>query len=397
MSELLGPSSALEVLADLRRLGVRHCLWRGSARLEQALAGRSDFDLLVDAGDSARAEAAFVARGYRRACAAPGAADPGVVDWFGLGGAAGPLVHLHVHYRLVAGERRCNRFRLPWEREVLDSAEPLARSEIAVAAPAVEGALLLVRCALELRWRDRLPAARGALRACEKVRADLARLLERTGAAAVTDRLRAWLPNAPSLGDRLPHIAPADLWAVRRAALHGLRSQAVRSGPAAAFALWRRELAAARRALQRRWPIAPRLLARGSSCGGMLVAITGPAPAAAALAGALHDLFAAKFDVLRLALDGAMPGAQRRLARALRARSRGLLVLGELGAGLGPWGGAPPWPAAPDLVLSLRDGPAPPDGTVLVARALLGCVPIDVDAPAETRLAQALAAVWRGF
>jgi hypothetical protein len=303
------------VLAALAARGVRCCLWRGTARIDRAFAGASDFDLLVHVDDGDALAAVMMAAGYRRAHTRR--PDVGLEDWFGLADAQGPLLHFHVHHRLVAGEPRLNRFHLPFEQQVLDTRVCGPRGTF-VADPVVESALVLLRCALELRVRDRLPCAPAGPRLVQKVNGDLLALAAgRT--PAVRELLRRWLDRDVSIAD--PPLGLGDLFRLRRHAAAALRPHAAVTGPRAAASLWARDLRAVLRKGLRRLG-SSLLVDRSPESGGIGVALAGgDAASRAELADALAGVFAGKFDVLRVA-SCATPRAQR-------AVRRGLLVIGD--------------------------------------------------------------------
>jgi hypothetical protein len=353
--------AASPVFAALQRAGVRWCLWRGTPRLSRAGAGDGDFDLLVDRTQAPLLESVLAAAGCRRGRSCEPV--PGLDDWFLLERPAGPLLHFHVHYRLPAGEPRFERFHLPFAAHALDSRECSGAGPMSglvfVAGPRVEAALLLLRCSLRLRARDRLPPRRAARALLAKARGDLEALAPQGGLDAVAGLLQEWLgrplPFLRAAGGRL---ANADLWRLRAAAHAALRPASAANGLPAVLQLWRRDLRAAARACARRMGLAV-LPARGGRTGGAVVALVGEPAARRALAAAVQRVLGGKFDVLRLAA-----GAGWR--RAQRARRRGFFVLAERGA-------EHRWPAAaaPDLELRLGDGQ-----------------------PFEVQLAAALCALW---
>jgi hypothetical protein len=339
-----GRDDALEPFRALERHGVRWCLWRGTLRVDRAFAGASDFDLLVDEAHADALAAAFRAADCRRARTVR--QDPGLEDWFGLAGPCGPLLHFHVHYRLVAGEPRLNRFRLPWERQVLGARVRLGGGPLFATDPVAECALLLLRCSLQLRARDRLPWSGSARRLLAKVNSDLGALLRGQGLGAVLALLQEWLGRAVPLRREGPRSL-ADLWRVRRVAAAALRPWTALRGLRAAATAWQRGLEAGLRRLSRRaglplWP------ARGLATGGAWVALAGPADAAqrASAADDVRRVFAGKFDVLRL---GASGGQAR---RAQAARGRGMLVIGCQDVAAGRRSSS----SAPDLVIPVGTG-----------------------------------------
>jgi hypothetical protein len=141
--------SFLDELADTR---VRHCAWKSNDHLLAALAGETDLDLLIDRSDRARFDAAVARHGLRRVVPPPADAHPAMEHYLGFDRASGRLFHLHVHFRLVLGERYVKNHRLPLERELLDNTR--AHHGVPVPDADLELAVLVVRALLKYRARD---------------------------------------------------------------------------------------------------------------------------------------------------------------------------------------------------------------------------------------------------
>jgi thymidylate kinase len=139
-------------LGDLADMRVRHCAWKSNDHLLAALAGETDLDLLVDRGDRARFDAAVARHGLRRVVPPPADTHQAMEHYLGLDRASGRLFHLHVHFRLVLGERYVKNHRLPLERELLDNTRAL--HGVPVPAADLELAVLAVRALLKYRARD---------------------------------------------------------------------------------------------------------------------------------------------------------------------------------------------------------------------------------------------------
>ncbi|MEO6578879.1 MAG: hypothetical protein ABIO99_08290, partial [Candidatus Limnocylindria bacterium] len=54
-----------DLLAELPRRGIRYCHWKSTAGLEQALAGRTDLDLLVDRRQTVEFDIAIRELGFK--------------------------------------------------------------------------------------------------------------------------------------------------------------------------------------------------------------------------------------------------------------------------------------------------------------------------------------------
>ncbi|WP_224957134.1 hypothetical protein [Geomonas subterranea] len=110
----------LEICAQffhhLNSSGVLYCHWKSNRNLEMSLAGKTDLDLLVDPASRQLFEQSLAFFGMKRLDAPPGKAFPGLEDYLGFDYATGALIHLHVHYALVMGEKFIKNHRLPLER-----------------------------------------------------------------------------------------------------------------------------------------------------------------------------------------------------------------------------------------------------------------------------------------
>jgi thymidylate kinase len=84
----------------------------------------------------------------------PERAYPGVEDYLAMDWPTGRLAHLHLHYRLVLGEKNLKGYNLPWESLVLQTRQLDPGSGVFVCDPNLELILLTVRAALKLRHRD---------------------------------------------------------------------------------------------------------------------------------------------------------------------------------------------------------------------------------------------------
>ncbi|MDQ5815017.1 MAG: hypothetical protein M3516_01795 [Actinomycetota bacterium] len=141
-----------ELLDDFARAGLRYCLWKSNVRLPQALAGKTDLDLLVDPSHAGSFRDTIERHPVKRIVPPPDARYPGMEHYLGFDRMSGRLFHLHVHYELVLGERYVKNHRLPLERELLDSRRMLSGAPVPSAA--LELCVLAVRALLKYRGRD---------------------------------------------------------------------------------------------------------------------------------------------------------------------------------------------------------------------------------------------------
>ena len=154
----------LELVSRLiRRLAqeqVRYCHWKSNEHLGAALAGDTDIDLLVDHEAATLVTRLLAEVGFKQFTAPSEIAYVGVEDYIGLDEETGRLAHVHLHYRLVLGEKFLKGYRLPWEHILLASRKVDSASGMYVCDPSLELLLLLLRGAIKLRRRDRLSAGR---------------------------------------------------------------------------------------------------------------------------------------------------------------------------------------------------------------------------------------------
>lgn len=139
------------VLDELETQGVRYCHWKGNARLEAALSGERDLDLLVDATATGTVTEALARIGFRRLVDAPGHGVPGVEHYLALAEPRGVLVHLHLHWQLVPTKGNHRWHHLPWEELVLSTRVRHESLGVFVPRADVELLIFLVCAALRVR------------------------------------------------------------------------------------------------------------------------------------------------------------------------------------------------------------------------------------------------------
>ena len=322
----VAPSTVGGVLEDLHDEGVRYCHFKSNAHVDAGVAGLTDLDVLVDRRDKTRAEEALARRGFKRLAAHASRAYPGVDDFFGLDEETGRLLHLHMHYRLIVGERFFKNYRLPWENEFLETRALDQATGVFVADPALEWLLLACRAALKLRWRDRLRQGRERAGMSSEHRW----LAERTEPAAVAEHASRLL--GAETAERVGRALAEDL---RRRRLAELRRELLRSPRvfrayrplSAVMVRWERELTWVLGTVNRRYLHRPFPYRRSGSSGGTVVALVGSDGAGkSSVVEALHSWLGGKVDVVTIYFgSGQGPSSILRwpLKLALRVARRG--------------------------------------------------------------------------
>ncbi len=191
--------------------GVVYCHFKSNEHLTAGLAGLTDLDVLVERGHAAAVQAVLVDAGFKRFASKLASSYPGLEDYLGFDADAARLIHLHLHYVLAAGEPHLKSFQLRLGDALLSTRVLDADTGVYVSDPSLEMELLLLRCALKLRWRDQIleffgrPYLRGSmLREFRWLmrRIDRDRVLESTAATIGPEAsavMRQLLVDAPSI------------------------------------------------------------------------------------------------------------------------------------------------------------------------------------------------------
>ena len=123
--------------------GVRYCHWKSNAHLEKALDGKTDLDILVHSDDKSAFIRGLDKFGMKKIVSPPEKCFPGMEDYLGFDYDSTELIHLHVHYKLILGQKYIKNHHLPLEDIIFNN---LAISEIVfIPCPEMELILLTIR------------------------------------------------------------------------------------------------------------------------------------------------------------------------------------------------------------------------------------------------------------
>ena len=131
---------------------IRYCHWKSNEHLEQALDGKTDLDLLVHIEDKDRFVQALEDNHFKKIISPPYKQFPGLEDYLGFDHSTGAFSHLHVHYRLVLGQKYIKNHHLPIEDLIFDNL--CVKSGIFIPCPELELILLVVRAHMKVRSND---------------------------------------------------------------------------------------------------------------------------------------------------------------------------------------------------------------------------------------------------
>lgn len=144
-----------KVLDAFHDAGVRYCHWKSNEHVLAGMQGKTDLDILVDHGQRDLCTKVMMEAGYKRFQAVGASSYPGIEDHIALDLESLRLSHLHVHYRLMVGEKHLKGYRLPWEHDLLEARQWNQQLDIYTASPEMELVLLMIRAVLKRRSRDR--------------------------------------------------------------------------------------------------------------------------------------------------------------------------------------------------------------------------------------------------
>src|SRR5579883_1905714 len=134
--------------------GVSYCYFKSARRLDLALSGESDLDLLVARKDRDHVLELLAGHGFRHWRNVPARDHPAIMSFLGYDEAMGKIHHVHVHFRLVLGHTLLKDLRLPLEKEFLARSIVRGSPPVRTLEPADEAFLLLVRAHVEFYWLD---------------------------------------------------------------------------------------------------------------------------------------------------------------------------------------------------------------------------------------------------
>ncbi len=127
---------------------IRYCHWKSNCRLMESLAGETDLDLLLDVSDQEIFLDILSSLGFKPVQSPPKKQYPGIEDYLGFDVTSGRLIHLHLHFNLILGEKEIKNHHLPWESWLLSNFK--LTSGVRVPIPEIELLLLIIRSHLKL-------------------------------------------------------------------------------------------------------------------------------------------------------------------------------------------------------------------------------------------------------
>jgi thymidylate kinase len=144
-------ANATEVLGGAVSRGIRFCSWKSNSHLQAGLAGDTDVDILVAPDQYEELRRHLLDSGCIEVAPPPDGRHEGMSHFLGLDDQA-KIFHLHVHDRLVLGQRYAKNYAIPLTEVFLESAK--VSSGVPQADPSIELVVLASRAMFKYRVRD---------------------------------------------------------------------------------------------------------------------------------------------------------------------------------------------------------------------------------------------------
>lgn len=137
---------------SLNSLGIPYCHWKSNSHLAAGLSGDTDLDLLIQKDQEELFREVLIRHDFRRVISPPPKQYTGIEHYLGVDFDTGKMAHIHVHYKLILGERHYKNYHLPIEKFILRNLRLMG--DVYVPSMQVELLLLLIRASMKLCFRD---------------------------------------------------------------------------------------------------------------------------------------------------------------------------------------------------------------------------------------------------
>jgi len=137
---------------ELNKNSISYCHWKSNEHLADGLRGKTDLDILVDKNQAEECESILKKLAFRQVFSPSLVCHPYVEDWIGFNNENGSLLHIHLHFKLLAGKKLIKEQYLPFEKIVLDNRVFDEKFGIFVAEPSLEFIILTLRIGVKTRF-----------------------------------------------------------------------------------------------------------------------------------------------------------------------------------------------------------------------------------------------------
>ena len=141
-----------DLLNQLKTAKIQYCHWKSNAYLIRSVNGQTDLDLLIHLKDSKKFNSILNDLSFKRMISQPEKWYPGMEDYLGFDCETGKLCHLHVHYKLILGQKYIKNHHLPIENIVLSDLRIL--DSVYIPSAEMELLLLVIRSCMKLSIKN---------------------------------------------------------------------------------------------------------------------------------------------------------------------------------------------------------------------------------------------------
>ena len=127
---------------------IRYCHWKSNSHLYEALTGQTDLDILIHDEDERKFNQALQKFNFLEISSPPNKRFPYLEDYLGFDQKTGKLIHLHIHYKLILGQRFIKNHHLPLEE--LFFANLITKDNIFIPRPELELLFLVIRAGMKV-------------------------------------------------------------------------------------------------------------------------------------------------------------------------------------------------------------------------------------------------------
>lgn len=141
-------------LLDEMKDTVEYCHWKSNQHFKDALIGVDDLDILINRNQSIILQNILAKLNFKHFYTPSTRTYVGIEDWLGFDEETGTIIHLHLHYNLVVGEKHLKGFHLPFEYGVLKNRRWDDEYKVYMSSYFDELLLLILRLGMKNRNRD---------------------------------------------------------------------------------------------------------------------------------------------------------------------------------------------------------------------------------------------------
>lgn len=110
-----------KLFAAFNESEVIYCSWKGNDHLDKCLSGIGDIDILVSKDSKSKCYQTLKELEFLHCESQFGYRIPNVEDWIGFDKETGNMIHVHLHFKIVAGKFGIMEYDLPWASMALET------------------------------------------------------------------------------------------------------------------------------------------------------------------------------------------------------------------------------------------------------------------------------------